>query len=126
MPTNDLCAVQLTFLMPGKDFVAEIQLPNDFESMTAAKDDGEDMEGSLVLFESNSGGEIQQLPKMVAGERENTGRGKSIVEVEEPIPLNSFHPIVSDWVIQKALEIKHCIGVTCDGFEDEFMALLKQ
>lgn len=112
--------------MPGKDFVAEIQLPIDFESMTAAKDDGEDMEGSLVLFESNSGGEIQQLPKMVAGERENTGRGKSIVEVEEPIPLNSFHPIVSDWVIQKALEIKHCIRVTCDGFEDEFMALLKQ
>lgn len=56
--------------------------------------------GTLVLFEANKNGE------------------------EEPIPLNSFHPNVLDWVIQKAMEIKHCIGITCEGFATEFMVLL--
>lgn len=31
---------------------------------------------------------------------------------------------LSDWVIQKAMEINHCVGITCEGFEDEFMVLL--
>lgn len=41
-----------------------------------------------------------------------------------PTPFNSFHPRVSDWVIQKALQIKHCIGITCESFVDELLALL--
>lgn len=39
-------------------------------------------------------------------------RGQSFVEAEEPSPLNSFHPRVLDWVIQKALDIKHYVGIT--------------
>lgn len=60
------------------------------------------MEGTLVLFESNKGGESEM----------------------QAILTNCFHPSVSDWVVQKAMEIKHCVGITCMNFEDEFMALL--
>lgn len=56
--------------------------------------------------------------------REDAGRGRPSVEEEEPTPLNSFHPRMLDWVIQKALEIKHYAGVTWEGFEDEFLVLL--
>lgn len=49
---------------------------------------------------------MQLLLMMVAKGREDTRRGKSFVKVEEPIPLNTFHPSVSNWVIQKAMEIK--------------------
>lgn len=51
-------------------------------------------------------------------------RGRFSVEGEEPTPLNSFHLKVSDWVIRKAIEINYCVGMTCEGFEDEFLALL--
>lgn len=50
--------------------------------------------------------------------------GRRFVEVEDPIPLNSFHPSISDWVIKKALEIKHYVRISCMGFEGELVALL--
>lgn len=44
--------------------------------------------------------------------------------VDDPIPSFFLHSSVSDWVILKAMELKHYIGVSCKGFEDGFMALL--
>lgn len=44
------------------------------------------------------------------------------------MPLNSLHPRsnikVSYWVLDKAKEIKQCVGILCDDFEDQFIALL--
>lgn len=53
------------------------------------------IERTLVLFQSNKGEEMQLLPSMVAEGKEDNVRGRSSVEEEEPIPLNSFHPSVS-------------------------------
>lgn len=66
---------------------------------------GNSMEG-IVVFESTESEEIGNEGQEVVG------RGQSFVEVEEPSPLNSFHPRVLDWVIQKALDIKHYVGIT--------------
>ncbi len=30
----------------------------------------------------------------------------------------------SAWVLQKVREIRHCVGVSCEGFEEEYMASL--
>lgn len=56
--------------------------------------------GSLVLFSPNRDGE------------------------DDPTPIYSFHPNVSDWVIQRAMDIKHMVGISSRDFEAEFMALL--
>lgn len=95
--------------MPQKVVPATLVLTTDLhillvtvpiaENVTIAKKDmynetgrvdlvGEDeTNGTLVLFEPIKGGE-------------NTRRGRTFVEGEEPLPLNSFHPNVSDWIIQ--------------------------
>jgi hypothetical protein len=32
-------------------------------------------------------------------------------------------PMASSWVLQKLKDIRHFIGLSCDGFEGQFMAL---
>ncbi|XP_040992716.1 uncharacterized protein LOC121239524 [Juglans microcarpa x Juglans regia] len=42
-----------------------------------------------------------------------------------PTPLNYYFPDqASDWVIHKAKEIQHVVGVECVGYEEQFIALL--
>lgn len=44
-----------------------------------------------------------------------------------PIPLNCRLPSqsgVSNWVLHKVKEIQYCVGMECEGFEEQFMALL--
>lgn len=50
----------------------------------------------------------------------------------EPITLNSCPPLEyekstrinsSNWVLEKVKEIRHLVGISCEGFEGEFMAL---
>lgn len=43
--------------------------------------------------------------------------------VEEPVPQSYFLPgqySVSDWVLHKAKEIQHCVGIECKGFEEQY------
>lgn len=48
----------------------------------------------------------------------------------EPTPLFSLHTSknssiqISYWVLHKAKEVQHCMGILCDGFEDQVIALL--
>lgn len=48
---------------------------------------------------------------------------------DQPTPLFLLHPNcdcssqVSDWVIFKAKEMQTCIGIRCDGFEDQYITL---
>lgn len=47
-----------------------------------------------------------------------------------PAPLFSIHPNcdytsqASNWVICKAKEMQNCMGIKCDGYEYQFIALL--
>lgn len=107
--TVDLRVVQVTIPTPGNVTVAEKELSDESERADLVGEDETDV--TLDLYEPSKGGE-------------NAGRVKTFVEEEEPIPSNSFHPSVSDWVIHNAMEIKHCVEITCEGFEDEFMTLL--
>lgn len=76
------------------------------------------LDGAMVVFEATRG-EV-----MTVARRVDVGRGRSSVEGAKPTPLNSFHPRVSDWIIKKAIEIKHYVGITYEGFEEEFLVLL--
>lgn len=45
----------------------------------------------------------------------------------EPIPLNFLlprQPIASDQVFDKVKKIQHAMGLCCEQFEDQFIALL--
>lgn len=53
-----------------------------------------------------------------------TDGGKPFVELGDPTSLIFVHPNVSDWVILKALKLKHYIGISCKYFEDRFLVLL--
>lgn len=47
--------------------------------------------------------------------------------VGELVPLICLLPgqySVSNWVLHKVKEIQHCVGLECEGFEEQFMALL--
>jgi hypothetical protein len=33
-------------------------------------------------------------------------------------------PLASGWVLQKVMDIHHVVGLSCEGFEGKFMALL--
>lgn len=60
--------------------------------------------------------------------------GASLNELEdfgdEPSPLCSLPPtplsagLHSDWVLQKVDEIRNPVGISCEGFENQFKALL--
>ncbi|KAF5469324.1 hypothetical protein F2P56_013408 [Juglans regia] len=42
-----------------------------------------------------------------------------------PIPLNYCFPNqASDWVLHKVKEIQHFVGISCEGYEEQFIALL--
>lgn len=73
--------------------------------------------GEMVCNVSDRLGEV--LPNSLGSDEENW---------ETTTLLNSLHPSsklrVSDWVLDKAREIQHYVGILCDGFEDQFIALL--
>jgi hypothetical protein len=45
---------------------------------------------------------------------------RGLIFVEEPACLKS---VSSDWVVQKVKSFCHVVGLFCEGFEDELMAL---
>lgn len=98
-----LRAMNLTMAVSNNGCVAEIPLPIESKSATLVgeilhKKGEAEMEVALVLVESSEGREKKQpLDRGCKG-----WRGKTKDEMEEPIPLNLFHPHVLDWIIQKA------------------------
>ncbi|KAG7943367.1 hypothetical protein I3843_15G034500 [Carya illinoinensis] len=48
-------------------------------------------------------------------------------EESEPVPLNCLNPEqprISDWVFNTVKDIQHLVGLRCEGYEEQFMALL--
>jgi hypothetical protein len=46
---------------------------------------------------------------------------------DEPLvcePLSCCSPLASSWVLQKVKVIRHVVGLSCEGFEGQFMVLL--
>lgn len=41
-----------------------------------------------------------------------------------PPPCHTSSCVVSDWVLKKVGEIQACVEISCDGFEEQFKALL--
>lgn len=60
--TNPCCAINLS----ESDHVADIPLPMYSKNPIETKDNGEDLEWLLVLFEPQRGGEIHQFPNIMA------------------------------------------------------------
>lgn len=62
-----------------------------------------EIQGALVLFDSNRDGDRQDASAVEGEGRKHDGSVNSIGRVVdkggEPLPLNLFHPNVSDWVI---------------------------
>lgn len=90
----------------------------------AESESSDPVESTLALVESSKGRGIDQLPEVEVERREGVTRGRISFEEKALIPIKAFHPSIFNWVIQKALEIKHCAGITSGGFEEEFVALL--
>lgn len=46
---------------------------------------------------------------------------------DDQIPISALPPscVVSDWILKKVEEIHACVGISCNGFEEQFNALLK-
>ncbi|KAG7940965.1 hypothetical protein I3843_16G013600 [Carya illinoinensis] len=84
--------------------------------------EGEELEGERVSEVPNDGGYMGLEDFTLDGEFQ----GNQINRMEEPTPLNfclPYQPNVSDWVFHKVKEIQKIVGLECDGYEEQFMAL---
>lgn len=59
---------------------------------------------------------------------ESVWEGRNLFEeVREPICLNYMLLVqssISNWVFHMVKDIQKCVGMECEGFEEQFMALL--
>ncbi|KAG6652954.1 hypothetical protein CIPAW_05G041700 [Carya illinoinensis] len=106
-------------------------------------------EGAEVIGENGIGiegsdSDVEEVPSTFlnnSGLLMVVGRGDDSVSCESgelvesgedlsPVPLSSFNPELewpcnsSDWVLRKVEEIRDCVGISCEGFEEQFRALL--
>ncbi|KAF5467994.1 hypothetical protein F2P56_012192 [Juglans regia] len=45
-------------------------------------------------------------------------------EGEDPSPISIMHPLPTDWVVKKVEELQSCVGISCEGYADQFRAQL--
>ncbi|KAG6703730.1 hypothetical protein I3842_07G100400 [Carya illinoinensis] len=66
------------------------------------------------------------------GEGSESCESRELFESDEdlnPVPLSFFNLGIEwlsksfDWVLRKVKEIRNCVGISCDGFEEQFRAL---
>lgn len=114
--------------------VGELLCLGDISTVVLECDEDMEVSGTsnceIFVFESggSEGEELYRLGMVLdrVGVEENT----SICVAagwEEPTPLFSLHPsnCLDVWVLHKAKEIQQCVGIVCDGFENQFIVLLE-
>ncbi|KAG6684306.1 hypothetical protein I3842_12G056500 [Carya illinoinensis] len=95
---------------------------------------GEEGDSASELFLSDEEGSQRLLQGIIEhegeGGSENGGvilEGQKDFRIQNPIPLNCMYPdpsSASDWVFQTVNDIKDMVGLKCEGYEEQFMALL--
>ncbi|KAG6688119.1 hypothetical protein I3842_11G108500 [Carya illinoinensis] len=95
---------------------------------------GEEEDSASELFLSDE----ESSQRLLQGINEHEGEGGSEIggvilegqkdfRIQNPIPLNCMYldpSSVSDWVCQTVNDIKDMVGLKCEGYEEQFMALL--
>lgn len=80
-----------------------------------------------VVFESENGkekGEVEgEGTLMLFGSNKNPTEGEELIG-DDLMPICTIPPLSSNWVMQKVEEIHKCVGISCEGYEDQFKALL--
>ncbi|KAF5469377.1 hypothetical protein F2P56_013457 [Juglans regia] len=105
-----------TGLDPAKLSVRPLEISESEVGDEESEDLMHSVEDDLVLFES-----CDQLGL----EEFSVGEDFQNFQSSNPIPLNYCFPDqASDWVLHKVKEIQHFVGINCEGYEVQFIALL--
>ncbi|KAG6711271.1 hypothetical protein I3842_05G044200 [Carya illinoinensis] len=85
---------------------------------------GADEAGSDDLFLSDEENQIGEVGFVVGDENSEE---QMEFRIQNPIPLNCLFPDqsnASDWVFNTVKDIQEIVGLKCEGYEEQFMALL--